>query len=158
MDDPRQVDLHAISQHHSLTLVFPPIAVPTCTPKMDSSANPSTVGQRSRPAPLAKTTPRLRDIPTSSRFFWRDELQEYLTQRVRDRTHDSTNDRDLPPNEIDCLALNEIAVSEGQGFFFFLPSRVSFSHQTFDPKNRGPSIEDLRYIDHVLRVFVYQEY
>ncbi|USP75478.1 hypothetical protein yc1106_02752 [Curvularia clavata] len=92
----------------------------------------------------AKTLLRLREIPTSQRYFWREELSSHIRQQVRDRTHDGANDRPLLPNEIDALALNEIAVLRGAGFFMFLPSRNSWNKQMFDPKNRGPAADSLR--------------
>ncbi|CAO2652461.1 Nn.00g007440.m01.CDS01 [Neocucurbitaria sp. VM-36] len=100
--------------------------------------------KRTRPKPLPKALPKLRDLPHSSCHFWKKQLNEYVAQQVRDRTYDGTNDRYLPPNEIDALALNEIAVSEGQGFFLFLPNRNSWNHQTYEPKSRGPRPQDLR--------------
>ncbi|KAH3968506.1 hypothetical protein HBH98_172270 [Parastagonospora nodorum] len=111
---------------------------------MDAKSPPSAHRKKARSAPLAKSIPRLRDIALSPRCFWKDDLQAYLIQKVRDRTYDSTNDRDLPSNEIDCLALNEIAVAEGQGFFLFLPNRSSWSHQTSEPKSRGPSLGSIK--------------
>jgi hypothetical protein len=85
---------------------------------------------------------KLREIPLTTQFA-KEQLDEYLTQQIHDKTYDGTNDRHLPPNELDALALNEIAVSRGQGYFFFLPSRNSWNHQTFEPKSRGPQPDGL---------------
>jgi hypothetical protein len=97
----------------------------------------------SNTAPRSVT--RLRDLPISPRCFWKADLSSQILQRVLDKTHDGTNDRWLPPNEIDSMALNEIAVTFGSGFFFFLPNRHGWSKQAFDPKSRGPDPSSLRY-------------
>ncbi|KAH7562747.1 hypothetical protein BM1_02267 [Bipolaris maydis] len=112
---------------------------------MESPSTPENYGKNRRADQKRqpKSLPRLREIAPSAQHFWKDDLDEYLTQQVRDRTYDSTNDRNLPANEIDALALNEIAVARKEGFFFFLPSRSSWSRQTFNPPNRGPSPGDL---------------
>lgn len=52
----------------------------------------------------------------------------------------------LLPNEIDTLALNEIAVLRGAGFFMFLLNWNSWSKQVFDLKSRGPEPDSLRYV------------
>jgi len=100
--------------------------------------------KKSHKDPRNSPSPRLRDIPTSPRHFWQPQLSAYVAQRVLDRTHDGTNERWIPANEIDALALNEIAVAQQSGFFQFLPSRNSWSRQTFDPKSRGPASDGLR--------------
>ena len=76
-------------------------------------------------ASRATTLPKLREIPISPRYFWLEELSDHIRQQVCDRTHDGANDRLLLPNEIDALALNEIAVVRGAGFFMFLLNRNS---------------------------------
>ncbi|KAH3938815.1 hypothetical protein HBH98_172470 [Parastagonospora nodorum] len=97
-----------------------------------------------RNVPRVKVLPKLREIPASQRQFWKEELSDHVAQQVRDKTHDGSNDRSLLPNEIDALALNEIAVLRGAGFFMFLPNRHSWSKQTYDPKSRGPGPDSLR--------------
>jgi len=116
---------------------------------MDATATSPTnsTSREPRPKRQHKTVPRLRDITPSSRCFWKEDIREHLAQQIKDRTYDSTNERDLPANEIDALALNEIAVAHKDGFFFFLPSRTSWSRQTFEPSNRGPAPGSLRYVE-----------
>lgn len=115
---------------------------------VDSTSTSSHVKltKQGRPAPKLKAQLQLRDIPTSDRYFTAHSLGDYVSLQVRDKTYDGTNDRLLPSNEIDVLALNELAASEGQGFSMFLPSRHSWSRQTFEPRSRGPRPEDLRYL------------
>lgn len=117
------------------------------SPSMEET--PVVLGQskgvrQGRPKPLPQALPKLREIPPAPAYFWKQPLHEYLNQEARDKTYDGTNSRKLPPNEIDALALNEVAAAKGQGFFLFLPSRNSWSHQTYEPKSRGPTLDNLR--------------
>ncbi|XP_014559608.1 hypothetical protein COCVIDRAFT_24092 [Bipolaris victoriae FI3] len=111
----------------------------------ESTAKKCHSSTKDLPVPKTKVQPKLRDIPTSDLYFSDHPLSNYIVQQVRDKTFDGTNHRDLPPNEVDVLALNEIAVSEGEGFFFFLPNRSSWSRQTYEPRSRGPTAENMRY-------------
>lgn len=63
-----------------------------------------------------KTT-TLRDLEQSDRHFWKDSLAEQLAQSVKDKSTDG-NLRKLPGNETTVMALNEIAVQRGRGFFY----------------------------------------
>ena len=62
-------------------------------------------------------------MPTSNRYFWKPTYIAQVEQLVYDKTHDSTNLRKLPANEIVAMALNEIAAEHKQGFFFHLLNR-----------------------------------
>ena len=108
-------------------------------PQKMSDSQPAALKRKRGTLLRQKSSPKLRDLPLSQSAFCKAELDEYLAQKVCDTTHDSTNDRILPPNEIDALGLNEIAVSKGEGYFFFLPNRNSWGKQSFDPKSRGPT-------------------
>lgn len=79
-------------------------------------------------SPLAS----LYDIPLSNRFFWKEPVIEQLALRVVDKYPEQTT-RPMPKHEILVMALNEIAVHHGYGFFFYLPSK--------DGQRKNPSQE-----------------
>lgn len=62
----------------------------------------------------------LYNIPTSERYFWKEAIMQQLALAVFDKYPDQT-DRPMPKHEILVMALNEIAVCHGYGFFFYLP-------------------------------------
>jgi hypothetical protein len=64
----------------------------------------------------------IRDIPKSTRYFWQDSVADQVALLVYDYTS-SVVKRTLNPNEILAMALNEIAYSQGEGFFFYLRTR-----------------------------------
>lgn len=64
----------------------------------------------------------LRELLCSKRLFWKDDSAEQLSQQVSDRNNRGVK-RILPQNEVTVMALNEIAVYAGRGFFQHLPSR-----------------------------------
>ena len=78
-------------------------------------AEPPAVASPRRKAKASTVT--LRDLGPSGRHFWRDSLAEQLSQSVNDKGTDG-NLRKLPGNEITVMALNEIAVQRGRGFFY----------------------------------------
>lgn len=78
--------------------------------------------------------PSLRELSLSDFHFWRDSPSEQFSLTVTDQKSDG-NTRALPKNEIIAMALNEIAVRYGRGFFFHLLSRRGWT-----PKLPGEGI------------------
>ena len=79
----------------------------------------------------------LRTLPESSRYFWKTSHSEQLSQTVYDKRSDG-NKRLLPANEVAVMALNEIAVTRGQGFFFYLKNRTCWRGAPQDcPRSRA---------------------
>ena len=62
----------------------------------------------------------LYDIPTSERYFWKESIGQQLALTVFDKYPEQIV-RPMPKYEILVMALNEIAVYHGYGFFFHLP-------------------------------------
>lgn len=81
------------------------------------AAAPRGIKRRKRDQPAT-----LRTLPTSPRHFWKESVEEQLSQEMHDRREHMIT-RPLPGHEIMAMALNEIAAHRGQGFFFHLPSR-----------------------------------
>ncbi|KAK1071483.1 hypothetical protein LTR74_003361 [Friedmanniomyces endolithicus] len=84
--------------------------------------------------------PPLRLVPASPRHFWKPTIGEQLSQEAED---DDTNGfaRAVPCNELLCMALNEAAAHNRQGFFFYLPSRECWKKppvETVLPVSRRP--------------------
>ncbi|KAK5703519.1 hypothetical protein LTR17_022031 [Elasticomyces elasticus] len=67
-------------------------------------------------------TTKLRDIPSSARYFWQNSTLAQLKMTAFDQNTEYIK-RKLPEQEVCALALNEIAVEHRSGFFFHLPSR-----------------------------------
>lgn len=61
-------------------------------------------------------------MASSGRTFWRPSTAEQLGQIVQDQQPNYIV-RTLTSNEVDCVALNEIAATHGRGFFFHLPAK-----------------------------------
>ena len=99
-------------------------AVPT-QPASHASSNPP---KRRRPYPKLF----LRDIPASGRYFWKESLAEQFALEMADRNPEQKL-REMPKHEILTMALNEVAVDKGYGFFFYLAPR--------DGGRRVPSID-----------------
>ena len=66
----------------------------------------------------AKVT--LYSISTSERYFWKDTIVQQLALAVFDKYPEQIL-RPMPKHEILVMALNEVAVCHGYGFFFHLP-------------------------------------
>lgn len=64
----------------------------------------------------------LRGLQQSDRYFWKTSYSTQLDQTIFDKVSDGTS-RQIPPNEITVMALNEIAVQRGRGFFLHLKNR-----------------------------------
>ena len=85
----------------------------------------------------ASPTLTLRTLPESSRYFWKTSHSEQLSQTVYDKRSDG-NQRLLPANEVAVMALNEIAATRGQGFFFHLKNRTCWRGAPQDcPRSRA---------------------
>ena len=85
----------------------------------------------------ASPTLTLRTLPESSRYFWKTSHSEQLSQTVHDKRSDG-NKRLLLANEVAVMALNEIAVTRGQGFFFYLKNRTCWRGEPQDcPRSRA---------------------
>lgn len=84
-------------------------------PGLDASLAPT-----SRVNPPTKVF--LHDIPTSKRHFWKESIVEQLALEMADKYPEQTT-RPMSKHEILVMALNEIAVHYGYGFFFHLPSK-----------------------------------
>ena len=84
---------------------------------------PSGVKRKRPDANTVVTTQKLRDISTTKRHFWKDDLraQFALCGIVRDQNTDYET-KDLVSCELTTMALQEVAVEKEHGFFFHLPS------------------------------------
>lgn len=83
----------------------------------------------------------LRSLPASPRHFWRNSLEEQLSFTQYDLKAASNFKRSIPGNELLALALNEIAVSRGRGFFLHLLCRdawTSWPNEEMHPGSRVP--------------------
>jgi len=81
----------------------------------------------------------LRELPRSDRLFWKTDLSEQLAQKARDKHTDNTP-RNLLRHEIETMALHEVAVFRGRGFFQYLPSREALKKPKTElllPKERS---------------------
>ena len=67
----------------------------------------------------------LRELPKADRTFWQQEYAQQAAQAVFDQNADYIR-RALPRNEIDTLSLNEVAAHDRRGFYFHLPSILSW--------------------------------
>lgn len=74
----------------------------------------------------------LRQLPQEYRFL-KSTYAEHKSQVIYDKTADGTNKRELYPNELATMALNELAVSRGRGLFYHLPSRESWRKEPAKP-------------------------
>lgn len=86
------------------------------------------------------SVPTLRAVPPSARLFWKDTIQEQLSQGAKDRYNRGIL-RDLTKHEITTMALNEVAAELGRGFFFYLPSREVWktpASESMIPRSRVP--------------------
>lgn len=82
----------------------------------------------------------LRDLPKSARHFWKESINDQISQVVDDRDSNGHR-RSLPGNETLAMALNEIAVKGRSGFFFHLPSREALKKSDSNdllPVSRAP--------------------
>jgi len=86
----------------------------------------------------------LSNLSTSPRFFSKDRHEEFVSLSVYENSFDSTNHRTLPINELDVLALNEIAASHKNGYFFHLPNRNSGSKVNFNRKAVQDPVQESR--------------
>lgn len=66
----------------------------------------------------------LRSIPQSEHYFWDQSQPRQLHQPVTDKLGGGSH-RKLPENESAVMALNELAVQRGRGFFFHFRNRDS---------------------------------
>ncbi|KAK3075574.1 hypothetical protein LTR53_001012 [Teratosphaeriaceae sp. CCFEE 6253] len=109
--------------------------------------------------PAHARAPSLRAVPASARFFWKHTTQEQLALEIED-TDAGGFARCLPKNELLCMALNEIAAEERQGFFLYLPSREHWktpSHDAVQPPSRRSPAPGARYPSIIYMNFTWTE-
>jgi hypothetical protein len=85
----------------------------------------------------------LRSLPVSARHFWRSCLEEQLSFTQYDLKAVTNFKRSMPGNELLTMALNEIAVTRGRGFFFHILCRdawTSWPNADMHPESRVPPI------------------
>ena len=71
----------------------------------------------------------LRDLPAIARFFWKgSQPEQYHTGATDVDSHGYTFE--LYKNTVAAMALNEYAAQAGQGFFYFLRSRLAWKRKT----------------------------
>lgn len=85
----------------------------------------------------------LRDLSRSHRLFWEDSWFAQFSQKMADRSPDGTL-RMLSGNELVVMALNEVAVQRGRGFFYHFKSKDRWKNRQSEdakicPKSRVPS-------------------
>ena len=108
----------------------------------DTVTAPSRAPSPNLPLPL-NDSPKLAlyDIPTSERYFWKESIGQQLALAVFDKYPEQIV-RPMPKYEILVMALNEIAVCYGYGFFFHLPFKDSQpkapSEELCPPSRRPP--------------------
>ena len=103
-------------------VVTDPEGVRPPVPNVAVEDDPNALDPKDSSATTAKSSLTLRTLPQSSRHFWKTSHLDQVSQSMNDYIGVK---RELPPNEIAVMALNEIAVERGHGFFFHLKSRVS---------------------------------
>lgn len=74
-------------------------------------------------APRKPGKQSLRDLPTSKRYFWAASWEEQWNLSITDRRPHGTTMRLMSKNESTAMALNEIAVEKGRGFFYHLRNK-----------------------------------
>lgn len=89
-----------------------------------TSTDPGSAENESPPKRRQKSKSNvLKDLPNSrERFFCQNTYEAQLGLRVTDKIK-SGGERKLPDNEMLVMALNEVAVSRGSGFFFHIRNR-----------------------------------
>ncbi|KEQ85229.1 hypothetical protein M438DRAFT_272025 [Aureobasidium pullulans EXF-150] len=85
----------------------------------------------------------LRNLPISGRHFWKGTLAEQLSATQLDNRPTNKSKRSMPGNELTVMALNEVAISHGRGFFFHVLGRDSWTSwptEDMHPKSRVPQL------------------
>lgn len=79
------------------------------------------IGPKPAVKPRTKAPPRttLRVLSLSKYHFWKNSHSEQLSQTMYDKKSDGSA-KPLPENEVTVMALNEIAATQGAGFFSHL--------------------------------------
>ncbi|PVI07462.1 hypothetical protein DM02DRAFT_648946 [Periconia macrospinosa] len=104
------------------------------------------------PPPAGKTEAKLllRTLPLEYEFR-KDTYGEQVGTEVNDKSRDGTSWLKLGANVTTAMALNEVAASQGRGFFLHLPSRETnsrFAGKGRNPPAPGPLYPNLVYMDY----------
>ncbi|KAH0175063.1 hypothetical protein KCU67_g446, partial [Aureobasidium melanogenum] len=93
------------------------------------------------PSPLSfegtagKSGASLRDLSLSATFFWDQTQKKHISSPISDKVAVGKQ-RDLPENELVVMALNEIAVQRGRGFFLHFRNRDTLKKTSGGAKSK----------------------